>query len=196
MSAWTPITNPAIPNPDGSENSHGYFYPWPQGWPVLPVQLEGLDGAVPFEAHDSPTGMLWFIIKGSPAWRRWLELYGFTQPTSPPRSPIVRGGTFSVNSGIVTGEGPTVATDQRAADASGEGDPVPEYANDPDLGVVPIGVPTDQSTFAKVWNAPARYLAKLLPAGSVPEGIALGLTVTPWILWGLVAWWLWRKFKR
>ena len=188
MSAWAPITNP-----DGSENSHGYFYPWPDGWTSLPVQLEGLDGAVSFEDPDSPTGIQWHIIKGSPAWVRWLSVY---QGGAPVREPIARGGRVSVTPGIVTGSGPTVATEQRAADASGEGEPVPDYANDPDLGVVPIGVPTDQSTFAKVWNAPARYLAKLLPPGSVPEGIALGLTVTPWILWGLVAWWAWRKFRR
>jgi hypothetical protein len=188
MSAWTPITNP-----DGSESTHGYFYPWPQGWASLPVQLEGLDGAVSFEDPDSPTGIQWFIIKGSPAWRRWLGLY---QAGAPGREPIVRGQPISVMPGIVRGSPPTVATEERSAEATGEGDPVTEYTNDPSLGVVPIGVPTDQTFARKVWNAPALALSKLLPAGAIPEGIALGLTVVPFILWGLVAWWVWRKFKR
>lgn len=187
MSAWTPITNP-----DGSESTHGYFYPWPEGWASLPGQLEGLDGAVSFEDPDSPTGLRWHIIKGSPAWLRWLGLY---QPGAPGREPIVRGGRVSITPGIVTGSGPTIATEQR--EQTGEGDPMPvEYTNDPDLGVVPIGQPTDQTALRKIWNAPALALSKLLPAGAIPEGIALGLTFVPFLLWGFAAWLLWKKFKR
>lgn len=186
MSAWTPY----IPNPDGSESSHGYLYPFPEGWVSLPPMLEGQDGTVRFEDPTSPTGERWHIYKGSGAWRVWVAQY------RPGRAPVVRGGSVSVSPGLVRSQPPTLTQDGASPALTGEGDAVTEYTNDPALGVVPIGQPTDQTFARKVWNAPALALSKLLPSGAIPEGIALGLTVVPFVLWGFVAWWLWKKFKR
>lgn len=187
MSAWTPY----IPNPDGTENSHGYYYPWPSGWPSLPPILRGLEGTYAFEDPESETGQKWYIIKGSPAFRRWANQF---RPSSPA---IVRGQPIRITPGILNVT-PTTSVQPADEAPTGEGDPVSDiqYANDPDLGVVPIGVPTDQTLLRRVWNAPARAAAKLLPPGSVSESVALGMTVMPWLIWGALAWWIWRKVRR
>lgn len=186
MSAWTPY----IPNPDGSESSHGYLYPFPEGWVSLPPILEGQEGTVRFEDPTSPTGGRWHIYKGSRAWRVWVAQY------RPGGAPVVRGGTVSVTPGIVRGQGPTIAQEVASPASSGEGDPVPEFTNDPKLGVVPIGSPTNQSGLAQAWAAPARLASRLLPVGPVPESVAIGMTALPWLVWGAAAWWIFRRLSR
>lgn len=192
MSAWTPVANP-----DGSTNTHGYFYPWPNGWPTLPESIAQLPGSVSFEDETSPTGVEWFVIKGSPAYNAWV--LGQTSPISRGLEIVrARDGSraISVSPGTVVPVVKPTTTTTGTDTQSGEGDPVPEYTNDPALGVVPIGVPTDQTFLRKLWNAPARAVAKVLPPGSVSEGVALGLTVMPWLIWGAVAFWIWRRVRR
>jgi hypothetical protein len=186
MSAWQPY----LPNPDGTPSDHGYLWPWPSGWDTLPPILDGLDGTVRFEDPTSPTGFTWHLYKGSPAWNAWLGQY------RPGRVPIVRGGSVSVTPGIVRAQGPTLALDEAFPSVTGEGDPVPEWTNDPKLGVVPIGIPTNQSGLAQAWAAPARLASRLLPVGPVPESVAMGFTALPWLVWGFVAWWVFRRFAR
>lgn len=178
MSAWNPIANP-----DGSTNTHGYFYPWPNGWPTLPASIHGLPGAVSFEDQTSPTGIEWFVIKGTPAYNAVIR----SQSPPAPKRPV------PVSPGAIAS---TPTQSDRADDQTGEGDPVTEYTNDPALGVVPIGVPTDQTFVRRLWNAPSRAVAKLLPPGSVSETVALGMSIMPWVIWGVVAVWLWRRFRR
>lgn len=75
-------------------------------------------------------------------------------------------------------------------------DPMPkEYANDPDAGVVPVGEPVDNCMTCRLWNFPARLVAKLLPAGPVSAPVAVGMQWLPWVFWGGIAWWIWRKAR-
>lgn len=191
MTSWS-----AILNPDGSSSDHGYLYPHPVGWDELPAPLRGLEGSVRFEDPDSPTGERWHIYKGSSAWNAWVNQYapGRRMPARPSLPGLGTGRRISVNPGSVVVPSRSITVDDDAE--TGKDDPVTEYTNDPHLGVVPVGIPTNQTLMRRVWNAPARAAAKVLPAGSVSEGVALTMMIMPWVIWGAIAWWIWKKVVR
>ncbi len=150
------------------------------------------------QAWPEPDGTLrWYVQVGTLAWDRW-QLRGGVDPVGP-RAPKVVG--LGRENNVLVGpwhSAPSISV-QSGSVETGEGDPVikpPEFANDPDLGIVPVGTPTDQSMAARIWNAPARLVARLLPAGEVSSTVATAVNLTPWLLWLLVAWWIWRKVRR
>lgn len=71
-----------------------------------------------------------------------------------------------------------------------------EYANDPALGVVPVGQVTDQDTASTVWRMPARLVAKVLPVGPVDPAVGRMMEWLPWAVWGLLAWVIWKRTRR
>ncbi len=187
-------------NPDGSPLMPGAAYPSPHGWPALPDGVAGLDGARCYGSDKHATGDACYIDVGSIAWRRWLAL-------STPKKVIGagarsdRGGVASVlDVFLIPDEVPALSSEADAVRAvTGMSDPTPamptEYANDPVAGVVPVGEPIDNCTTCRLWNFPARMVAKLLPAGPVSEPVAMGLRWLPLAFWGGIAWWIWRKAR-
>lgn len=181
-----------ITNQDGTLPLEGAAFPSPDGWGTLPPGLAGLPGVESYGSSKNATGEAWYIVVGSPAWRVYLA--GMN-----PRPPVqgrgaTRGQDVSVSIRPATVEFSTVPA---TAAPTGEGDPVAtEWTNDPALGVVPVGEATDQSAVAKLWTWPSRLASKVLPAGPVASWQAGLLALLPFGLWGLLAWWLYRRLKR
>ena len=178
---------------DTIDQSHGYLYPWPNGWYYAPAGLEGVDGLQEMASDTSPTGSEWFVIKGSPAWEMLMNPTR-REGSAPFRAAGGRGGSISLMPGSISGTTPISVGSSDAP--SGQGEPVSEYTNDPALGVVPIGVPTDQSMVARAWTAPRRLVSRLLPVGPVSGLVGQSLEMLPWAVWGLIGWWIWRRIRR
>lgn len=165
----------------------GTWYP-EGGLPSHPFSGAVVEGVFGWPGDDGR--YRWYISVGSEAWNRFQN--------RPQKQPVVGVGR---ETNLLAG--PWQSEPQISVEAgrveTGEGDPVtnlPQYANDPDLGVVPVGTPTNQSTLSRIWNTPARLLARMLPAGEVNPTVAAAVNLTPWLIWVLLAWWLWRKIKR
>lgn len=183
---------PIITNQDGTLPMDGAAFPSPDGWERLPTGLAGLDGVEVYGSSKNATGEAWYVVVGSAAWRAFVAGQSPKVPVSGRGS--TAGAEISVGIRPPTVEFATVPT---LADApTGEGDSVTEYTNDPDLGVVRVGVPTDQSALAKVWSWPSRLGSKALPNGPVAPWQAGILALLPFGLWGLLAWWLYRRMTR
>jgi hypothetical protein len=185
-----------IRNQDDSLPVDGDLYPSPEGWEFLPPGLEGLDGVEVYGSEKWASGEAWFVVRGSPAWVIYVaglapKRQGMGSPRGKDVSISIRPGevdAFPVSS-AVSGQGNIQAP-------TGEGDPMPEFTNDPSLGVVPVGQATDQSTAARFFRWPSRLFSKALPVGPVASWQAVLLAVLPFGVWGLLGWWLYRRFKR
>lgn len=185
-----------LANPDGTPLLPGAAFPSPDGWPALPAGVAGLSGAACYGSHKHATGVACYIDVESAAWRRWLAL-------SEPKRVVgagarsERGTTASVlDIRLIPEEVPALsaAVDQAA---TGSADPMPiQFANDPVAGVVPVGQPIDNCLTCRVWHFPARMVAKLLPAGPVSVPVAVALQWFPVLVWGALAWWVWRKARQ
>lgn len=186
--------------PDGTPLLKGATYPSPHGWPELPAGLVGVEGANCYGSIKHATGEACFLDIGSLAWRRWLSM-GAPKAISGTGARSGRGYVASVlDRVLIPDEVPAMSADADSVRAvTGMSDPTPlmptEYANDPVAGVVPVGEPIDNCTTCRLWNFPARMVAKLLPAGPVSEPVAMGLRWLPLAFWGGIAWWIWRKAK-
>lgn len=178
--------------------SEGAFFPAPYGWPKLPDGLNGLPGSKCFGSFDE--GQACYVTVGSAAWRRWLAM-------QEPKKRVILGGSRQDRDSVASVLDVSVLPKERpdlSIDADPVGavtgmldpDPMPkEYANDPDAGVVPVGEPVDNCMTCRLWNFPARLVAKLLPAGPVSAPVAVGMQWLPWVFWGGIAWWIWRKAR-
>lgn len=187
-----------IRNQDDTLPTEGSLYPSPDGWEFLPPGLDGLDGVVVYGSEKYDSGEAWFLVTGSPAWVRYVAGVA-------PKAPVqgrgsTRGGdvSISVRPGVVESSPVSSAVSLAVSTeaASGSGDPMPEFTNDPSLGVVPVGQATDQSTASKFFRWPSRLVSKALPVGPVAAWQAMVLALLPFGVWGLVGWWVYRRFKR
>lgn len=183
---------PDIINPDGTPIVEGAAFPSPHGWPFPPPGLVGLEGLNVYGSDVHANGEAWFIDIGSPAWRAYVARVNPKDPVSG------RGSTSGAEVSVSVRPATVDWLSTLASDAaeSGEGDPVTEYTNDPSLGVVKVGEPTNQNAVARFWSWPSRLASRALPAGPVAPWQAGLLAVLPFGLWGLLAWWLYRRMKR
>ena len=169
--------------------TNGMWYPQ-GGWAVSPVPI----GTVGVEQWPDWDGsMRYYVQVGTPAWD-YYQNQEFRRPDSDfnfvPRSEV------NILPGPWAGES-SVSVDP-ATWTTGKAPPpaVTEFVNDPSLGVVPVGVPTDQGPIAQIVNLPAGWVSKLLGPGSVNATTAQAVRATPIVFWGLLAWCLYRRFNR
>ena len=138
----------------------------------------------------------WRMVVGSPA---WSDMYG--QPEQPgwEIDPDTRRpwdapkGSLDLPRSV---EDATAETSETAVSDDGQDAMTTEYANDPDLGVVPVGQVTDQDAASTAWRLPARLVAKVLPVGPVDPAVGRIMGWLPWAVWGLVGWWVWKRTNR
>jgi hypothetical protein len=178
----------------------GAEFPGPYGWPKLPPGLVGLPGSKCFGSFDQSTGQSCYVTVGSVAWRRWLDIQAKKQRIIGRGARADRDPVASVlDVSVMPSESPERSMDAdaiRSVTGMLDPDPMPkEYANDPVAGVVTVGEPVDNCTTCRLWNFPARLVAKLLPAGPVSAPVAVGMQWLPWVFWGGLGWWIWRKAR-
>lgn len=144
----------------------GAWYP-PGGWRSLPGWV------APFSAGVQVWDGRWYVEAYSPAWDSYRA--GPSASTAKPTTST------------------PVGTTESSAASSAPDDMATEYANDPALGVVPVGEVIDASAGAQVWRLPARLVARILPSGPVAPWIASVLDALPWAVWGLLAYVVWKR---
>ena len=178
--------------------SEGAEFPGPYGWPKLPPGLVGLPGSKCFGKFDTSTGQACYVTVGSVAWSRWLDMQAPKQRIIGRGARADRDPVASVlDVSVMPSERPELSIDADPVGAvTGMLDPMPkEYANDPKSGVVPVGEPVDNCMTCRAWNFPSRMASKLFPAGPVSESVAVVMRWLPWVFWGGLGWWLWRKAR-
>ncbi len=171
---------------------NGFWFP-EGGMAAHPFGGQLVEGVQAWPTNDG--ALRWYVQVGTPAWDRWQAQSVVIQPVGP-RIPKIVGLGRETNVLVGPWQGSQIVEADPVELETGEGDPVNQYANDPDLGVVPVGVPTNQGTLARIWSTPARLVARLLPTGAVSPAVATAVNLTPWALWLLLVWWLWRKAKK
>ena len=161
--------------------SYGILFP-EGGWnkSPVPVSTPGVQRWIGFDGENR-----YYLTVGSEAW----DLYLRTRPVG------FRGRDVNVLPGPWQGE-TSVSVDPASVQTDEPEEPMAEFTNDPSLGVVPVGEPTNQSAAAVAFNLPAKIAARLLSSGKVSKGTATAVGLVPWVFWGGLAWWIWRKATR
>lgn len=136
----------------------------------------------------------WRMVIGSPA---WSDFYGWPEESGWETNPDT--GTSWDDAKPVTvpkAVGPAAPASEAGVSSAMEDGMATEYTNDPKLGVVPVGQPTNQDAAGTVWRMPSRLVAKLMPVGPVASWVGTVFDALPWIVWGLLAWVAWKRTKR
>ena len=149
------------------------------GWKQspVPVSTPGVTRWIGFDGENR-----YFLTVGSEAW----DLYLRTRPVG------FRGRDVNVLPGPWQGE-TSVSVSPADVQTDETQEPVSEFVNDPSLGVVPVGEPTDQDAAGAAFKLPSRIAARLLPAGEVSRGTATAFGLLPWVFWGGLLWWIYRR---
>lgn len=160
-----------MPNVTDIYLTAGEWYP-KGGWASLPAWVN------PFSVGVQTWDGRWYIEAYSPAWNAY------------------QAGPPAPSKGSSTTTSAPVGRPEASSASSAPDDMATEYANDPALGVVPVGEVIDASAGAQVWRLPARLVARILPSGPVAPWIASVLDALPWAVWGLLAYVVWKRSKK
>lgn len=179
--------------------------PYGAQWPADPGAFTSppvdskLSGVVSWP--DGKGGTSWWVLAGTEAWSTYLSLVDKAEKIIAASAPAAKPAPTPMaddneNTNYVAAPGSAMNTGPAnifAANTGNQASVANTFTNSPTDGVTPIGVPVDNCTLCRIWKWPAWLASKALPPGEVSPVVGNLLRFLPFLFWGGLAWWIYKR---